>query len=799
MANQAMQRNNADGSKPTDGPKTEAERSGLPTPTAMDDNFSVKLYPGAPSLPRFGYGLFVGNPSTFAPANDIPVPANYVVGPGDSIEVLVIGNLGGKYSLQVTRDGDVNVPQIGPVSVAGMEFSEVKSLLEGRIATQMSGTRASVTLGALRSIRVFVLGEARVPGAYTVSGISTISNALMASGGITTVGSLRNIELKRAGRVVATFDLYDLLVKGDTSKDLRLLPGDVLFIPPVGPVAGISGGVKRPGVYELKPGNAEVKDLIELAGGYDVNVDRTKGSIVRISDGPNRETLDLDLTRAADQRFTLRNGDFISVDFILPVVEGQVELLGHVHRPGKQAWKPGLRLADLISTTRDMRPTPDLGFVFIARLNLANGGVTPLSFDLRAAWKAPNSDANPELAPDDVIVAFESDKPRDRTVQCLMRPPVLRVRGVTDLQSCISSPPAIVGDAVSVYPIVYVGGSVRSGGTYPYETGMRVSDLLRAGGGISDRAYTLQAELIRYNIDAAQVRRREILLVDLQKMLAGDATADSVIEPFDELLVRVVPEWSTRNTVTLEGEVVFPGTYPIAPGETLRGVIERAGGLKATAYPAGAFFSRSLLRQREIEQLRKFESELRRDLAAQQREVIAKSEEGGADAKKLQLVLQSSLETANDNPALGRLTIDLDRILSSTLYSREDLLLQDGDRLFIPKRSAEVSVLGEVFQASSHVYEPGRSLKEYIDFAGGVRATGDEKLTYIVSASGRARRATSSFLRGGNTPIKPGDAIIVPIKVPKVRDPLIETLSQASQIIYNLSLGAAALQAIRTP
>jgi polysaccharide biosynthesis/export protein len=196
-------------------------------------------------LRPFGYDLFANVPTTFAPATDIPVPADYVVGPGDTLEVLLIGQRGGQFTLTVGRDGVVDFPELGPIAVAGMRFASAKDLLEQRVAEQMIGMRANVSMGALRSIQVFVLGEAAQPGSYTVSGLSTITNALFASGGVKPIGSLRNIQLKRSGQVVRTLDLYDLLLNGDTSNDARLLPGDVIFIPPVGITVAITGEVPR--------------------------------------------------------------------------------------------------------------------------------------------------------------------------------------------------------------------------------------------------------------------------------------------------------------------------------------------------------------------------------------------------------------------------------------------------------------------------------------------------------------------------------------------------------------------------
>jgi polysaccharide export outer membrane protein len=250
------------------------------------------------TLTQFGYDLFAGTPSTFAPATDIPVPADYVMGPGDTILVQLYGKNNASYELLVNREGVIQFPEIGPLSVAGLSFEELKNHIYEVATQQIIGVKASVTLGNLRSIRIFVLGEAYRPGSYTVSALSTITNALFASGGVTKVGSLRHVQLKRDGNLVTELDLYDLLLNGDTSKDRRLLPGDVIFIPPIGKTVGISGEVRRPAIYEIK-NEHKVKQLVNIAGGYLPTAHPASTRVERITHAGNRTLIDLDLTSEA--------------------------------------------------------------------------------------------------------------------------------------------------------------------------------------------------------------------------------------------------------------------------------------------------------------------------------------------------------------------------------------------------------------------------------------------------------------------------------------------------------------------
>ncbi len=277
-------------------------------PALADLQLGVSLLPVEPTLKPFGYDLFTRVPTTFAPATDIPVPAEYVVGPGDTFEVLLVGERGGRYTLTVGRDGTVDFPQLGPIAVAGLRFASAKDLLEQRVAEQMIGMRASVSMGALRSIQVFVLGEAEQPGSYTVSGLSTITNALFASGGVKPIGSLRNIQLKRNGQVVRTLDLYDLLLNGDTSGDVRLLPGDVIFIPPVGTTVAVEGEIQRPAIYEVKPG-AVASEILYLSGGLTPTADPRSATLERIDERRNRTVVDVDLTTPQGRGVRLQTGD----------------------------------------------------------------------------------------------------------------------------------------------------------------------------------------------------------------------------------------------------------------------------------------------------------------------------------------------------------------------------------------------------------------------------------------------------------------------------------------------------------
>ena len=264
-------------------------------------------------LSYFGYDFFVDAPTTFAPANNIPVPPDYILGPNDNIRIILFGNKNATYRLKVTREGEIFFPGVGPIAVAGLTFLDTKEIIQKVVDNQLIGTQVSITLGSLRSIDIFVLGDANQPGMFTVSALSTLTNAIFKSGGIKSTGSLRNIQLKRKGKVIATFDFYDLLLKGDTSNDSRLMQGDVIFIPPITKTVGIDGEVGRPGIYELK-GNETLRDLVTFSGNLKPKADIFSAELKRVNPSDNGFSLSqVDMQVASQDSFQLKNGDVIGI------------------------------------------------------------------------------------------------------------------------------------------------------------------------------------------------------------------------------------------------------------------------------------------------------------------------------------------------------------------------------------------------------------------------------------------------------------------------------------------------------
>ena len=728
---------------------------------------------GSEALKPFGYDIFTQQVSTFAPGVDIPVPSSYVVGAGDQLNVQLYGAQNRSLRLTVGRDGRLSFPELGPIDVAGKTFAMVAGEIESRVVRQMIGTQASVGMGSPRSIQIFVMGEAKKPGAYTVSGLATITGALYASGGINASGSLRDVQLKRRGGTIRRLDLYELLLRGDTSGDVSLLPGDVIFVPPVGTTAAVSGEVKRPGVYELKSGST-LAGLIDLAGGLTPEADGSKVSVVRNSSDRRRVAFSLSLDNDAMRRASLANGDVVRVSRLRPTIDSGVTLEGHVFRPGVVAWREGMRISDLIPSLDELMPNADVGYVLVRRELPATKKLAVLSADLAAAIKEPGSTHDLLLSPRDRVMVFDFQAGR----RLLIDPLLQELRS----QSTLDQPTKIVS----------IGGRVKAPGDYPLEPEMRISDLLRAGGSLDPSAYSGTAELLRFNRGDTE-REGELLQIDLAALLRGDVSADLTLKPFDTLTVKELPEWGTRDTVVLRGEVRFPGNYPIRRGETLRSVLERAGGLTGLAFIRGAVFTRDEIRQRQVQQARDLTDRMRRDLATTAIQMSQATQVG--DTNQSVVAAMSLISQLEDSRPVGRMVIDLDGVLAKQVGSRDDIILRDGDELLIPKIKQEVTVIGEVQNSTSHLYRSGLSRDDYLSLSGGATRRADMKRIYVVRADGSVVADKGGWLSGQSSAgIQPGDTIVVPLDLERL--PPLPLWQTVTGILYNSAVALAAINSL---
>lgn len=738
--------------------------------------FKVSLLPvvsvATTALEPFGYDLFSSQQSGFAPPNDIPVPTDYIVGPGDTVDVELYGKEEGDYSLTVDRNGYLHIPGLGPLQVAGLKYDQVKSRIQHEISTQMIGVESSVTMGVLRTIQVFVTGDVNVPSSYQVSSLSTVTNALYVAGGVSKIGSLRNLEVKRDGRVIARLDLYALLLHGDSSGDVRLQQGDVVFVPPVGPTVSIGGEVRRPAIYEVHAGDT-IADLLSLAGGLVPDAAPHGAKLERVDGGTELRVMDLDLASINQLAMRLHPGDVLTVPHILDEMADSVSLQGEVLRPGMYAWHQGMRLSDLLTSLAALKEDADQRYVIIRRESYPGRRLSVLSADAVRAFQAPGTAADPIL------------QSRDRVVVLPLRPD----RG-DELAEVLQQLKSQARDGAAP-PIVTVDGQTIAPGSYPLQPGMRISDLVRAGGGLDSAAYRLDAELTRYVVADGQYRKTEIIPIDLAAALHGNDTADLSLEPYDTLIIKELPYWETQGTVTLTGQVRFPGTYPIREGETLSSLIRRAGGLTPYAFPQGAVFTRVAIKEEEQVRMDELSKRMQSEVTALALE--STQTEQGQNAGQALTIGTTLLAQLKSAQAVGRLVINLQDAINHPDQGG-DIELRPGDQLVIPRARQYVTVIGEVQNPTAHIWKGGLTRDDYIEMSGGPTERADRGEIYVVRADGSVviRPGSKWFSRAAG--IQPGDTIVVPLNAEHV--PALTMWKEVTTILYNIAVAVAAVHAL---
>ena len=711
------------------------------------------------ALPRIGMRLFE-MPSGRSANRTGKVPAEYVIAAGDSIRVQLFGKENRFYTLPVDDEGRLTVPGVGPVVVAGLSFAQVREELKTRIEQQMIGVQASITMGRLRSIEVTVLGEVQQPGTVIVDAFARVADAISAADGVLPSASLRRIELRRAGEGVQVFDTYDALLRGVTGGNLRLRSGDTIFVPTHGELISVVGAVVRPGIYELRYGGT-IWDVLQLAGGPKPEANRSELTLTRQMGESVPTRMSLGWQQRQLNAVPARSGDVLRVHTAPADVALGVEVYGPVLRSGAYGWSSGMRLSDLLPGPEAFKPGAVTDFVVIWRRPPAAEQHEVVFADMNVIWQQ-GAEA-PRLQAGDRVYTFDENDERDEVLADVVA--------------------ALRQQATPAQPeqVVTVTGPVRFPGEYPFATGATVTDLVRAAGGLSQAAMRDQLALTRYQFDSVSGERQ----VEFEGNIPLDAVgAGLAIQPFDVISVRVKPGWSDLEFVTIEGEVLFPGRYPVHKGMTLRQAVAQAGGLTDFAYPQGAVFMREQLREREQAQIDRLEKRLRGELA---RVSLQAAQGGGESDAQSAIALLNQIESSE---ALGRLVIDLPAALSE--QADYQVTVRGGDRLVVPIQPQTVSVIGEVNYPTSHLYDRDKNLGAFLAQSGGLTRYADKGRIYVVRANGEVAVPSGFFSK--RIELLPGDTVVVPMDVTKMRP--LELWTSVTQIIYQLGLTAAAFNAI---
>ena len=754
--------------------------------------FEKSLIEEKGEVQRYGVSLFDKEVSTFAPTDDASVPDNYRLGAGDQLAIQLFGSESDQYDLQITRDGQISFPKLGPITVAGLTYEDARELIQSRVKDQIIGAQATISMGRLRAINIFMAGEVAVPGAYSVSALTTITQALFQAGGIGDIGSLRNIQVKRNGLTVETFDVYQLLLKGDASGDVRLQSGDVVFVPPYAGIVDVEGAVKRPMIYEFIDGES-VADAVAMAGG--LNQDAYSAAIAVVSKAIGKSlpgAKNIDLTQAERVSTGLRDGDKIRVPQSTENLENAVTLKGAVVRPGVYGWVVGQRISDILSSIpSDLKPYADLGYALVVRQKNAQLDIEVLQINLATALNGEGSQDNILTRPRDQIIVFSQASVTDITTI-----DIAETETETETEAEITSSQRLAllrpiieklkSQARSGEPVqtISISGAVKSPGDYPLSRDDTVATLIAAGGGLQDSVYLDSAELRRLYLG----QNNEILsrYIDLNLTAELMSSSGTVLQSRDHLYVRALPDWNPTNAVTVEGEVLFPGSYRIRKNETMTDVIERAGGLTASAFYEGAVFTRESVAKQESLRSKEFAQSIIRDFASSQ--LTKEDNTVGIDEIKAIADILEKFEGA------GRLLVDIGAAMSGD--SVADITLEDGDTLTIPPRVSTVTVVGEIRRPGTHSFQSELDLEDYLGLSAGLTARADDKELYIVRADGSVLRPTKSWtlFAGGNTSLNPGDTIVVPINTGYTDN--LTLWRDITQTIFNTTAGFASMIAV---
>jgi protein involved in polysaccharide export with SLBB domain len=753
-------------------------------------------------LPIYGANLFRSVPSTFAPLDMVPVPPDYVIGPGDELRIRVWGQVNFRADDRVDRSGGIYLPQIGPVHVAGIPFSGLEAHLRSAIGRVYRNFDLTADIGQIRAIQVYLAGEARRPGVYTVSSLSTLVDALFSSGGPSATGSFRHIILRRAGVQVTDFDLYSLLVHGDKSKDVALQNGDVLFIPAAGPQVAVTGSVRNPALYELSSGESLAETLAD-AGGASVVAAQAHISIERTDDHRDRFAMEV----AWDQpglATVLADGDLIRVFSIVPRYQKTVTLRGNTANQGRFAWHPGMHISELIPD-KDSLITRNYWWKR-AQLGLPAPEFEPLrNFpDLRQPSNLvqlpPGRLIEPPANPEGSASASGS-APNGQPSQSE------NDQNYNGGQNIPAGQPG--SSATSNMPPRNLSASQRAGSATlaeqsEYATSVPSTTTHNEVGQVAPEIDWNYAVIERLD---AETLKTTLIPFDLGRLvLQHDISQDLVLEPGDVVSIFSqgdirVPILQQTKFVHLEGEFVHAGIYTAQPGETLRDLVQRAGGLTASAYLFGSEFTRESTRaiqqRRMDEYVQTLEMSMQRGNLALASSPVSSSQDlaSGAAAQNSEQQLLGRLRQMR---ATGRIVLEF-KVGSSGLDVLPDIALEDGDRFVVPPVPASINVVGSVYDQNSFLFQTGRRAGIYLRLAGGPNRDADRKHIFIIRADGSViSREAESGIWGNefdNLRMSPGDTIVVPEKT--FKPSALRGFLDWSQLFSQFALGAAALSVIQ--
>jgi len=779
------------------------------TPTSPPLNPSQMAHPQAPvepqtefeqmvadsigrPLPLFGQSLFLQAPSTFSPVDWMQVPSDYIIGPGDELQINIWGQVQANLRVFVDRAGQIYIPQVGDISVAGIHYGDLEQHLKQEISKMFKNFNVTASLGRLRSIQVIVVGDARYPGTYTISSLSTLVNAIFASGGPTPQGSLRDIQVRRDGTTITHFDFYDLLIKGDKSKDVRLQPGDVLYIPHVGPLVAIGGSVTSPAIYEIKD-NSTLNDLIEIAGDLSPVADTNRITIDRFVDHTARKTLEFPYD-AQSRAEILKDGDIVRVFSIVPRFEDTVTLRGNVANPGRYPWKPGMRVRDLIPNAQALLTRR----YWRNRAAIVNGSATEYPIGPQFPQNGnqtinPSPQTNGTTPTAGTWQSNETSKVPAEVPEGV-NPDLAGAAYAQSEQNTSSSDNSRNG--VQNQSSIQQPTGTSASNTNPNTVRDVAEDVRRYSPEINWDYAIIQ------RVNPTDLTSKLIWMSPRKAIIEKDEAANLELEPGDIVTIFSqrdisVPQADRSQYVIVEGEVMRPGVYKLETGETLRSVLTRAGGLTSSAYVYGSQLIRESARVDQQKSLDELASTMEVQIRQSAVSVAASANPG--DLGSMLAAQEAIITQLKNTRASGRVALPV-RPKDKSVTDFPDMIMEDRDRLSIPHTPSTVSVVGDVYNPGSFIFEPRNTAGAYLEIAGKGKPQSDLHHAFVLRANGVVVAANN--VNGIFTGTKfdrihmyPGDQIVVPYKLPT--GAFVRGLRDWTQISSQLALTAAALAVLQ--
>jgi polysaccharide export outer membrane protein len=705
----------------------------------------------AESLEQYGYTLFESPTKT---SSKLAVPSDdYLIGPGDKLRIRIWGkDIDGAYTVTVSREGTIDIPQIGILPITGSPLGKLEDIIRSEAEKYVEGIHISVSLAELRSIEVYVVGEVDRPGLHLVPPFSTVIGGLIAGEGVKKTGSLRTISLFRGGKLFKIADLYSLLLHGSRDGDVNLQDGDVIFVPRLGPTAAIAGATSQPAIYELTT-EKSVADLLELAGGALPQSSTDRIYLRRFDNNQHFVVLDIDKQTSKSDLATIaiKNGDLLELQYLETLWPKVVRLEGNVWFPDVFTYRPFMKLSDVLTDVSLLKPNSITDFGLVYRYDPQTTRYKVERFPLSDVL---NGQYDADLYPYDKIEILSRD------------------------DYGIKEPVKIVG-------------SVWRPDDYVFTPGLTLGDLLGLAGGFKFDADPQRIDLSRQIIKDGEVTTAHFAL-------HADTDASFALQPYDYIYIRKVRDAASFKSVSITGEVKFPGDYRIKDGEHLSDLIERAGGFTDKAYFYGAYFIS--LKAQEIQQksINRMVDDLEirvQNVLAEQAQIMAASEDEKLISGQ-QAALQNLVSRLRQVKATGRMSITLGPV-ASMKGTALDFELQEGDSLHIPQRPNFVSVVGSVYSPNSFMYEKTMKLGDYLQKAGGPSKTADKNAIYLIKANGEilaSATAKGMFSNFYDLALMPGDTIVVPEDLYRI--PAMAMIRDIADIVFKIATTAGIIWAI---